>query len=340
MKNYILRSTLFICNLSLTFVLFPMFEFEEEDTIIQEIVSAIKQNDQKELQSWAKAVNPEMLNFPDSNGITLLGHAIDVGDVCVVDTLIKQSADVNKETNGKSPLMLAVQKGNKEIVRSLLLARATDSDHYELFHHAIKAKSVDIVQLLVRQGFDINARAADSSFPLIDAVLTRHAELIETCIRLGANPLLYDYEGRQVIQLLQECQNSPEKAQKILGNEYEIEDIIEDQEEFQKISDEEIIKLLETITPKWLGYAEHLKARKSIAQKLNILPLKDALELFERYDRKNQKEVLPFLPIALYEKTKQSQLRKSPTVEPELSERDRFGIYNSYGNNSYGCWLQ
>lgn len=79
------------------------------------------------------------INKPIINGLTPLHIAVIMNNVSLVDMLLRNKAEVNKEDNtGKTPLMLAVMHGDSAMVELLLNTQKTPG--LESAHVAIKDK--------------------------------------------------------------------------------------------------------------------------------------------------------------------------------------------------------
>lgn len=100
---------------------------------------------------------------------TMLQQAIESSDVEAVRFLTERGVDVNESGKGTlTPLHMAAQHGNAEIVR-----------------------------LLLRCGADVDAECAfeDGMTPLREAVKWGHLDVCKLLIQYGADPLQVDMEG-------------------------------------------------------------------------------------------------------------------------------------------------
>lgn len=281
-----------------------MFKFDEEN----ENVLA------HDLYDLSHRPNAQVINMPDRAGKTLLAYALEVGSLPIINNLLQEGADPNHPMNGKSPLLYAVQECSHEIVDTLLLFGARDGDAHELFHEAIKRRSKHIIHSLVRTGFDINARAADNGFALIDAVLGKDSDVIEICLRLGANPEMRDGEDRTALELLQHLQKKRKGLTYSREHLRDIGDpIVDDPGMMSRASDAEIIKLLQQDT-------QNLELVKEHASRMSSMPMDVAQEYFAELDRATQKKVAMFVPLHLRDRLKNSVPK--------------------HDNSSSGCWIQ
>lgn len=111
--------------------------------------------------------------------------AIEYNDLAKVQAVIGASADVNRESkDGTPPLMLAVWRGESEIVRALLKAGAKvnyklstyyDDDETALMWAALQGDA-DIIQLLLGAGADINAHDKQGKFYDAETALIKAAK--------------------------------------------------------------------------------------------------------------------------------------------------------------------
>lgn len=149
------------------------------------------------------------INAQDGSCNTLLLDAIAKdSSIEIITTLIELGTHLQrKEGARQTPLFLAIEKNNVEIVRLLIEKGANVNEHFnssdqteELsnltpLHHAImKGCSLEIIELLIQKGADIDAlyREKDSKdgmsvTPLFLAYLTEWEELIQLLLEYGAN---------------------------------------------------------------------------------------------------------------------------------------------------------
>ena len=85
-------------------------------------------------------------------GVTPLGTAVLKGDVEAVKKFIEYGEDVNKKSNGMSPLMMAARYNKVEIIKILLAngadLKAKDENGYTALKHAELSNANDAVQIL------------------------------------------------------------------------------------------------------------------------------------------------------------------------------------------------
>ncbi len=85
-------------------------------------------------------------------GVTPLSTAISRGDVEAVKKFIQYGADVNQNSNGMSPLMIAARYNKVEIIKILLVNgadhKAKDEKGFTALKHAELSKAIDAVKIL------------------------------------------------------------------------------------------------------------------------------------------------------------------------------------------------
>jgi ankyrin repeat protein len=134
---------------------------------------------------------------------TALTIAAERGDAAKVRKLIAAGANVNeKDEAGYTALMWAARKGNMEIARALVEARADlnvrdcASAGWTPLMHAIHKNQNDLAHLLIERGADVNATAGDcrehqaegGKTALAYAAANDNAEIVKALLVRGANP--------------------------------------------------------------------------------------------------------------------------------------------------------
>ena len=110
-----------------------------------------------------------------------------------IDTLAKSGADVNVISDGKTPLMLAVQEGERceKSVEALIKAGAdvniVDEKHgFTVLHQAVQIGS-GFCTMLIEAGADVNVKGLGGCTPLMDAMDDRKYNCAEALIKAGAD---------------------------------------------------------------------------------------------------------------------------------------------------------
>lgn len=109
---------------------------------------------------------------------------------------------LKRDSSGRSLLQRACKKGNIEDIKSYLKrgANANESDFcgFTCLHEAALEGHVDVVEILLQNGADINAQADENGYyetPLMDAAENKHEETVQLLISKGANPNIYNIDG-------------------------------------------------------------------------------------------------------------------------------------------------
>jgi ankyrin repeat protein len=129
-------------------------------------------------------------------GIHALIEAAKEGDLKTVQALISAGDDVNQQNDeGDTALIIAIEKGHKEIVTALLEQPEIDLNHENNFAHtplilAIEEGDNEIVTaLLAKSGIDVNYKNKDQYTPLIAAANKGSNEIVEALLLKGADPV-------------------------------------------------------------------------------------------------------------------------------------------------------
>jgi ankyrin repeat protein len=111
----------------------------------------------------ARGADPDARNVL---GATALAEAVSIADEALVDLLLKAGADPNLgNDDNQTPLMLAARTGSRPIAAKLLKAgaRVNEREKYReqtALMWAVAANSPEVVELLIRNGAEVDVRAA------------------------------------------------------------------------------------------------------------------------------------------------------------------------------------
>ena len=139
----------------------------------------------------------------DKNGFTALHHATSFE---VLSCLIRNGADVNACTNDNyTPLMIAVEKGNKVAV-TFLVEHGADIDVQAniggktALHLAVTCHdSRDILNCLIKNGANVNSRTSMGKTPLMLASKCGHVNVATSLVKCGADVDLRDPTGQTAL---------------------------------------------------------------------------------------------------------------------------------------------
>lgn len=129
-------------------------------------------------------------NILDSNGTSPLCLAIRKGNIAIVKSLLDHGAAVDI-ADYYSPLSLAIWEGNIAIVNSLLdhvtdvnFSRARHNSH---LHFAIHTGDIAIVNSLIKHGADVNIQDYDHYSPLKSAISLGSIAIVNSLLDHGAD---------------------------------------------------------------------------------------------------------------------------------------------------------
>lgn len=131
---------------------------------------------------------------------TPLTAAIDHNATSAVAFLLKHGYPVDKpRKGGRTALMLAAFKGQKEIVTTLLSAGASitpeDDDGIDALGYAANGSRADVIPLLIVAGAQPNRLAANGLTPLIIAAARGNMATVQALIDGGASPAMKGKSG-------------------------------------------------------------------------------------------------------------------------------------------------
>lgn len=124
-----------------------------------------------------------------------------------VSFLISRGADPDQKspTNGLTPLASAILTANGEWAMSELLsheidADAVDNDGFTPIYYTLHKTTTTALEMMINSGADVNARhMVDGRTPLIEAVAQKNAPAVRLLLDAGANPKLYDCDGKSAL---------------------------------------------------------------------------------------------------------------------------------------------
>jgi ankyrin repeat protein len=138
------------------------------------------------------------VNALDDSGRTPLHWACQEGKFETVKELIARGALVNVLCNtGMTPLRIAVGEGHVRIYEYLIKHGAVIGDFYYdlLTHNAVVWDHMEIVQLLMQDGVDINATDEYGNTPLHYAHMYRRPHIERVLLEKGANTRIQNRYG-------------------------------------------------------------------------------------------------------------------------------------------------
>ncbi|MCA7010145.1 ankyrin repeat domain-containing protein [Wolbachia endosymbiont of Tribolium confusum] len=156
------------------------------------------------------AVDGINVNLQDKDERTPLHLAIKKGNENVVKALLDKGADVNlRDKDRKTPLHLAIEKGNENVVKALLDKGADvnlrdESESTPLCRAAKKGK-MEIVEALLAKGPNcIDLPDIDGHTPLYIAADNNHHKVVRALLEKGANPLVKGRCNKNLAEMVTE----------------------------------------------------------------------------------------------------------------------------------------
>jgi len=121
---------------------------------------------------------------------TALGEAIYYNNLPIVKILMEQGADVNLGFfDGESPLSIAINKNNKEMVKYLIDCGVHINNQGNIYKHwdagplghAVTNNNLDMVKFLIENGAEVNVEA------IIGAIESKNKEMVQYLVEHGAD---------------------------------------------------------------------------------------------------------------------------------------------------------
>lgn len=145
-----------------------------------------------------------------------LYKAIEAGDTQQVAQLIANGADVNKRYSkpspGSTPLMWAITKGNLDIVKLLLQAKADihaqDKEGMTPLMVACITERPQIADMLIKEGANIHTANAGGATALLLSAYYGNLELVNLLVQAGADVNRADNQGATPIFLAANAGNN------------------------------------------------------------------------------------------------------------------------------------
>lgn len=129
----------------------------------------------------------------DPDGLTPLQLAVQSDNKQIVKALLSHKADVNArgDYSGHSPLHWAIKPGNQEMVESLLAHKADvnakNKEGHTPLHMAANYADKTVVELLLARGAEVNAQDDHGMTPLHLAIRPGNSETVESLLSHKAN---------------------------------------------------------------------------------------------------------------------------------------------------------
>lgn len=140
----------------------------------QDIFEAVREGNLRDVQFFLRT-NPNFANLKSETGSRPLGEAVRRGDLGIIRALLESGASVDEEQDeqGSRPLHLAVENAgeNAEILEYLCsradLSQKNAKGLTPLAYAAIRRENVKVLESLIKNGSDINAKNERLQTPLM-----------------------------------------------------------------------------------------------------------------------------------------------------------------------------
>ncbi|XP_076285606.1 uncharacterized protein LOC143211647 [Lasioglossum baleicum] len=130
------------------------------------------------------------VNVKNSQGETPIVNAIQNTDTKMIELLLTNGADIKEDPK---VVCTAVRCGNLEIVEDLLKngadINALDNMYFSfsLLHYAVLRKQLQMVQLLINYGANVNVKDTREKTPIVDAIQNKDKKIIKLLLSNGAD---------------------------------------------------------------------------------------------------------------------------------------------------------
>ena len=155
--------------------------------------ASIKYNNIPFMLRYLANANHGNIDKLDSDDLSVLHYAVAKNNILAVELLLSKGANVNiRGVDGKTPLIISCENGNKDIYDLLIKNHA--KIHYETegkfnaLHSAAAGGHKLIVQSLVEMGVKVNSVSLNGETPLYHAVYFNHIDVVVYLLKKGANP--------------------------------------------------------------------------------------------------------------------------------------------------------
>jgi len=153
------------------------------------LIEAIKKQDRRAALALIRQRAPVLQTAPD--GTTALHWAVDVGDLDLVQALLRAGATNAANRYGTTPLELAAENGNARIIDALLQggadAKGATPEGETVLMTASRTGNVEAMRLLLARGADANAQERwFGETALMWAAAENHASAVKLLLEGGA----------------------------------------------------------------------------------------------------------------------------------------------------------
>jgi len=190
------------------------YNLEKTQIVERAIATAIEKNQLPQIKIWLNRTKSNKKLFNQ----TWL-KVLQKGKLEQIKYFVQEGADVNYDFQPYTPINIAVQNNNLELIKFLITQGAKIATKRKNkikiespLYYATKNKNEEIIRFLIKQGVDVNQGINNT--PLINVIQFKDLKLIKLLILLGAD---INHKNRMG--------QTPYDAAKITG-EYEIEKMV------------------------------------------------------------------------------------------------------------------
>jgi len=188
---------------------------ERGEAVDEAVLQAIEADEPGRLELGGSGAS--LTEAQDNLGRPLLHDAARLGSAGVAEALLAAGSDVDaRDGLGMTALMVAARDDHPEIVR-LLLRHGADvsamaqphANRLTPLHFAAIGGDLDIIDVLVHQGAELDLRDADGMVPMFWALAEQHPDAVVHFIDLGADPSVPNNDGDSVASIAERYDMKP-----------------------------------------------------------------------------------------------------------------------------------
>ena len=164
-----------------------------EKQLYDDVFEAARCGDTATIQSYLNSGGP--VDLTDEDGRTLLHCAAGEGQIKVVELLIKRGCCIDQvDKNECTPLDYATACGHVQTVQ-LLEQQSRESLGMSALHVAAASGEIHLIEMLAKQGLDVNLCDDEGLTPLHNAAAWGQLESVRTLLRLGGRESMTKIAG-------------------------------------------------------------------------------------------------------------------------------------------------
>ncbi len=177
--------------------------FQNDETLRKGIalLQAVLKTDQVKVKSLLNEGVEVDFSFQDTSPIEL---AIQKGELQIVDLLIKSGAKINGVDENYSFLGLAIKQNKADIVSLLLTAGANkeqlDEEDNTPLDLAIESANIKILSLLINAGVNVNTKNQNDVLPIFQAIQSKKIAVVQALVKAEADIKVINRFGKSVLQ--------------------------------------------------------------------------------------------------------------------------------------------